>query len=272
MDTVDQTQKISKLAPVQLAFRLLSTLPIAYPKDAKEYLELEGEKCSKYLTIASSIPLVGLVIGVILTLFMVAISMGKLNMNPVLAGLLSLALMLALTRMMHMDALSDVFDASFGAYTPKERIEILKDPHIGVFGLIAIVMALGLYVYSFVEIISYGAVPLIILVMCTSRISASICAYFIIPIESSNLGKTISQKPSAKDFILIFVSLELAIVLSWGYLPLGTLILVLSMTLVVCAFAPQLFARPFEGSNGDVMGASIVASELFMLLLITLLM
>jgi adenosylcobinamide-GDP ribazoletransferase len=51
------------------------------------------------------------------------------------AAFLLLAAWVGLTGALHLDGFCDLCDGLFGGHTPEERLQILKDPHLGSFGL-----------------------------------------------------------------------------------------------------------------------------------------
>ena len=92
-------------------------------------------------TICNFFPVVGLILGLILVL------VNFLLLAFASAGLLSVILVTLLafmTRGLHLDGLGDTFDG-LGAGGERERVlSVMDDSHIGVFGLIAIVLVLFL--------------------------------------------------------------------------------------------------------------------------------
>ena len=79
-------------------------------------------------------PFVGLLLGLVL----VGVEAGSARIFPVYltAGILLVVMVLA-TRGLHLDGLMDVCDGLFGGYTKERRLEIMKDPHVGAFGVVA---------------------------------------------------------------------------------------------------------------------------------------
>ena len=59
-----------------------------------------------------------------------------------LAGILSLAAWVALTGGLHLDGLADCCDGLLAVATPARRLEIMKDPRLGAFGVIGLVLVL----------------------------------------------------------------------------------------------------------------------------------
>ncbi|HHC07460.1 MAG TPA: adenosylcobinamide-GDP ribazoletransferase [Actinobacteria bacterium] len=63
---------------------------------------------------------------------------------PLVAGLLAVAVDLAITGALHLDGLADTVDGLAGGGDPERRLEIMQDPAVGTFGAAAVVLALGL--------------------------------------------------------------------------------------------------------------------------------
>ena len=82
-------------------------------------------------------PLVGLVLGGILAV--VDLLLRWLQVGSLLTSVLLVVLLLALTGGLHADGLMDTCDAVFGHATPERRLEIMRDPHTGAFGVIGLV-------------------------------------------------------------------------------------------------------------------------------------
>ena len=61
--------------------------------------------------------------------------------EPLTAAFL-VAVMIVVTRGLHLDGLMDVFDGVFGGFTPERRLEIMRDSRVGAFGVIGAVAVL----------------------------------------------------------------------------------------------------------------------------------
>ena len=66
----------------------------------------------------------------------------RLAMPDLPAAALALAAGVVLTGALHLDGLADTFDGLLGGDTPKRRLEIMKDPSIGVYGVAGVVLVL----------------------------------------------------------------------------------------------------------------------------------
>lgn len=91
--------------------------------------------------LATAAPLAGLTIGVIpaVTLFFLA---WLIPSSPIFAAAIALAAWVIVTGAMAEDGLADAADGLFGADNRERRLEILKDPRHGTYGVLALVLSL----------------------------------------------------------------------------------------------------------------------------------
>jgi adenosylcobinamide-GDP ribazoletransferase len=85
-------------------------------------------------------PAVGVLLGAALG-GLTALLAGTALGGPVAAFLVLLA-WVGLTGALHLDGLCDLCDGLFGGRTPEDRLRVLKDPHLGTFGLAGGVLVL----------------------------------------------------------------------------------------------------------------------------------
>jgi adenosylcobinamide-GDP ribazoletransferase len=115
---------------LRAAFGLLTILPFHLPDDWRA--GDSGRAAVWY-------PWVGLVIGALVWLTL----QGALIIFPPLpAGALALAAWAALTGGLHLDGLADCCDGLFVTAARERRLEIMKDPQTGAFGVIGLILIL----------------------------------------------------------------------------------------------------------------------------------
>jgi len=90
-------------------------------------------------------PWLGLVIGALAALAFYGLS---LAFQPLLAAALAAALWVALTGGLHLDGLADCCDGLFHPSNPQRRLEIMKDPRLGSFGGLGLVLAVVLKIIA----------------------------------------------------------------------------------------------------------------------------
>src|SRR6476659_6032861 len=88
------------------------------------------------------LPLVGLLIGLVLGL--VDLGLSWLGVTPLLASTVIVVLLLVISGALHADGVMDAYDAVFGHATPERRLESMRDPRTGAFGVAGLVSVIAL--------------------------------------------------------------------------------------------------------------------------------
>jgi adenosylcobinamide-GDP ribazoletransferase len=193
--------------------------------------------------------------------------------KPLVAAFLVLSAWVLFTGALHLDGFCDFCDGLFGGRTPEDRLRIMKDPHVGTFGVVgAIVSLLGKWV---------------LLVTLSERrgdllpwiVAASVCVARCLVLVMAGAGRyarpegtgrmLIAARPvEAAAFGLVGGAASLAL-LSWAGI-LTALAPFLASLLVVLALTRMALQR-VGGLTGDCLGAAIEAAELAFLLAAVLL-
>ncbi|MBB6018205.1 adenosylcobinamide-GDP ribazoletransferase [Deinococcus radiopugnans] len=122
-------EKSPQLRAGHLALTFLTTLPLPHIHEVRDG---DFARASAYY------PLAGYAVGGLVSLLL---WLGLPLPGGVVAAL-AVGAWLGLTGMLHFDGLVDSADALFAVKTPAQRLEILRDVHVGAFGLAAGVLAL----------------------------------------------------------------------------------------------------------------------------------
>ncbi len=193
-------------------------------------------------------PLVGSVVGIVgasvFMLFMLVFSQGV----SVTAALIS---MLAVTGALHEDGVSDFFDGFGGAYTRERILEIMKDSHVGAYGVISLVLLL-LAKFSLLTSITPEKVPLVLIAAHTSSRFVAVAL-----MKSSSYARTENSKSAHSRRSLSRTTVVTAFV--FGVLPL-VFIPPLVSAVAAIVYAIILFAlkhyveKKIGGFTGDVLG------------------
>src|SRR5260370_31329592 len=88
------------------------------------------------------LPVVGLVLGAILA--GVDWGLRALMFDPLVVSTSVVVLLLVLSGALHADGLMDTCDAVFGHASPERRLEIMRDPRVGAFGVVGLVCVVAL--------------------------------------------------------------------------------------------------------------------------------
>lgn len=202
-------------------------------------------------------PLVGLIIGALLVLPLLA-----LDARPWLAAVLALLVWVWVTGALHIDGLGDVADALGAAHRSPERfLEVLKDPHIGVFGAVAIILQLLLKLVLLAEVMATAHPPWAIVLIPAWARWGTLWWSRQLPSLHPGMGERFSWTPGVAAIggwalALGALSLWLAPVL----------LLALPLTLLITAY----WRRRLGGISGDCLGASTEVTETALLLALVL--
>src|SRR5512133_2407400 len=115
---------------LRIAFGLMTTLPFRLPDD---WSAGDSGRAAVWY------PFVGLVIG---GLTWLAWKGAMLLFPPLAAGVIALAVWVALTGGLHLDGLAACCDGLLASVSAERRLEIMKDPHVGAFGVIGLILVL----------------------------------------------------------------------------------------------------------------------------------
>lgn len=201
-------------------------------------------------------PVVGLLIGALLLTFHVLLVQ---VFSPLLASALTITVWAALTGGLHLDGLADCCDGLLAAVTPERRLEIMKDPRVGAFGAMGLVLFLLLKVTALASITNPTAA--LLLAPTVARWTLLLVARHPMA-RPGGLGDEFGKNLALNTIpITGLVPLAMLILFAgWqSILAIGTAILT---TFVLIHFAQKRLG----GVTGDLFGLVVEMSELVVLL------
>ncbi len=161
-----------------------------------------------------------------------------------------------LSRGLHLDGVADLCDGFGGSFETQRRLEIMKDSHIGAFGVVALIMVLLLKVAGLQALVG-GPEDLLVIVMvpATARFAMLIAAFKACYPRQDGTGHFVVGKVTL--FRLLGAGFFLAPLVLLGWPGLG---------LLLACLLPPLWLRmkaqkALGGVTGDVLGAAIEWSE-----------
>ena len=229
------------------AFNLMTTLPLPASKD---WQTGDSGRASVWY------PFVGLVIGGLTLLGW----MGATRIFPApVAGILTLVVWVTLTGGLHLDGLADCCDGLLASTTVERRLEIMKDPRLGAFGGIGLVLTLLLkaaILSSLTPETSFGII-----------LAASLARWCILPAGLLPLARPSGMGADFKaGFRPWFIAVGAIIPISLSII-LGTRGLVsLAAGLIAAALVLRLAKSRINGVTGDVFGMTVEVVEVVSLL------
>ena len=221
-------------------------------------------------------PLTGLLTGALMTaVYLLAV---YLNLHAIIAVLLAFVSRLLLTGALHEDGLADFLDGFGGGRSREQALTIMKDSHIGSYGVLGLILYVLLWVSSvFMLMQQFKGYEFIIFLTCD--VWSKWCASQITNIlpytrkEEDSKIKSTYDKMSPVRFIFGVI---------FGVLPFAYYIILklykssdfLPMIILTGAIAPIItmlllslyMKRRIQGYTGDCCGATFLLCELSYLL------
>jgi adenosylcobinamide-GDP ribazoletransferase len=155
---------------LRIAFGLLTTFPIKLPEDWS--VGDSGRAAVWY-------SFIGLIIGGITWL---AWKVAMLVLPTSVAGVIVLIVWIVLTGGLHLDGLADCCDGLLASATPERRLEIMKDPRLGAFGVIGLTLILLLKAVMLGTLTSSTSLGIVL--------AASLSRWLILPVALFPLART----------------------------------------------------------------------------------
>jgi adenosylcobinamide-GDP ribazoletransferase len=229
------------------AFNLMTTIPLPTSKD---WQTGDSGRASVWY------PFVGLVIGGLTWLTW----MGATRLfPPLVAGILTLIVWVALTGGLHLDGLADCCDGLLASTTVERRLEIMKDPRLGTFGGIGLVLTLLLKAAVLSSLTPQSALGILL--------AASLARWCILPAGLLPLARPSGMGADFKaGFRPWFIAASAIIPLTLSII-LGTRgIISLFLGLLAAALVLRLAKSRINGVTGDVFGMTVEVVEVVLLL------
>ncbi len=203
-------------------------------------------------------PVVGALIGFVIAL----VYAGAVNLWPPFpAAVLAIAVGLLMTGAFHEDGLADTVDA-FGAGRGREQtLQILKDPTLGTFGVLALIVSFLLRAGAIATFTTSLALVALPGAHALSRAVPVALLGWVKP-AGEGLGASYGEsvtRPQTVVGVLAGIGLAILLLGEWSPIPVAT-----------CAVVGLVFARlsvtKAGGITGDVLGATQQVSEVAILL------
>ena len=199
-------------------------------------------------------PLVGSFIGLLVAI--TAWFVGGRYGWPIGAGVLGIVVSSLVTRGIHLDGLADAFD-SLGGQTVGRRLEIMKDPRIGSFGVIALISVISLKIAAITRLAGAGNYAFIVVPFIISRIM-QVHLIVTLPYARAEGGTGVRFVDGATMYHFI-VAYMVGLMLCHAAGGIISVLIGIAACLC-CSILASWMRRMFGGITGDLIG---MGSELF---------
>jgi adenosylcobinamide-GDP ribazoletransferase len=207
-------------------------------------------------------PIVGLFLGLVLIGLNTLLSI--LGVSSSVSNIILVVVLIVLTGGMHLDGLADTADAFLSGKAKEEMLKIMRDSHIGVMGVLALISVILLKI-GLLSSVSPALKPPALMLMCVlSRWSVVLIMYLFPYARQDGKAKLFIQGMNLKVLIL---SAIVVIICSYFIWFIGGLVVLLIVAL--CAYLIGKAANcKIGGVTGDTLGATIELMEITVLLTI----
>lgn len=203
-------------------------------------------------------PLVGLLLAGFAVL--PAMLVYELTDNTLIFAVVAMAGMVLLTGCMHEDGMADCADGFGGGFERARKLEIMRDSHIGTYGVVALILCFGLRLTLLSAAGNAGqAVALFLILAVTSRAAMPVVMHILPPARDDGLGKGAGRPQLLAVGAGLAIAAMLSFVLTGGVATLAVLCGVMLAVGLVAAVAKWQIG----GQTGDVLGATQLTTELF---------
>lgn len=186
----------------------------------------------------------------------------KCQLEHIVFTLIAIAIPLLVTGGFHVDGLMDTIDALSSYQDKEKRLEILKDPHIGAFSIIGLIIY-GLILVSAIYLMDEKGFLAWCFMFFEARVISGICAIRYKKAKNTGLLNTESQTASEKVVVVAlaiqFVAVAIVATLKLQYYWNVALVTLLAVVL----YYRVMSYKKFGGVTGDLAGWFVCTSELY---------
>lgn len=228
---------------VRAAIAFLTIIPVATAEGAS------GERLGR-----AYFPAIGALIGLLAG---ICFGLAAAVTTPLIAAVAATSLLAVLTGALHLDGVADAADGLFGGSDIARRLEVMRDPRVGSFGLVAVVLVLVGDIAALASMSPPRAIVALVIAGAISRWALLLVIATLPYVRQAGLG--LAAGGSHRPFDLVLGSAITAIVclLDWRRAVAGALVAVL------IALGVRAIARwRIGGATGDVYGATAELTQL----------
>ena len=215
-------------------------------------------------------PIAGLVISA--PAIIVMMLLGLLDVPSQVIAAVVISIQLVVTGALHEDGLADCADGFGGGRNLEDKLAIMKDSHVGAFGVSASIMALVLrfvLLSSFLDISILAAILALLSAQLLSRAVQVAFWQSLPPARPDGLAGTLGQPDGAAIQWALAIGIIGAITLTFFAFPAISVFLSMAMTILAVIAFHLLCKKQINGQTGDTIGAIQIITEIAFLIGLT---
>ncbi|MEP3599080.1 MAG: adenosylcobinamide-GDP ribazoletransferase [Stappiaceae bacterium] len=183
---------------------------------------------------------------------------------PTALAVIVAATLSATTGGLHEDGLADCADGFFGSHSQTRRLEIMKDSHVGTFGVLVVVFVLILRITLLAAILgAYGIWACIFALPAMAAAGRAAALWPWLLLSPARPGGLAERYGAPGKSIVLQANLSVLIICLplFGFYSLAQITLALACCLIASLCVGQLAHFKIGGHTGDVIGASEQMAE-----------
>jgi len=236
-----------------LAWQFLTILPW-WKSDREVTPRLLGQSMAFY-------PAIGLLLGLILWVTHRVISPA---FPRALADGLIITLLVILTGALHLDGLADTLDGLAAGKTPEERLRIMRDHRVGTFGVVGLILILGLKCLALNSLPNAVSGKALVVALILSRWSMVQLTYRApYARQEGGLGLPFKENLRKREMVIAMIT---SLAFSFFFFRFWGAMLWLGVGIFTLLFQ-AFFGKKIGGITGDILGAVNETSEVLALIL-----
>ena len=208
-------------------------------------------------------PIIGCMIGIIMATS-IYVFYEILYLPSLIVAILAIGLSYGLTGALHEDGFADSCDGLWGGDTPEKRLNIMRDSHIGVYGVIGIIITSLLKITLLHHLITildfFNLIMYLAYITMVARCYILLFIFILPQASSSGLAASLMKNLSPLYCIFpIFFVVIFSIIIGYNS------IILLSITMIITCIWAVIAFKKIKGYSGDILGALVVLNEITLL-------
>ena len=208
----------------------------------------------------ATFPLVGFVVGT--AWWGAAVFLIFINPPLMIASAILTVVPFFVAGFIHLDGFMDTSDAHLSYRELEDRLRILKDPAVGAFAVVMLVLLFLLQFAAVFSILEGGRFFALLISICvTSRCLSAFSIFTLRHMPESNYAKMLGQNTGIRGklvVIAIFIGIVVFSFVYAGFIGMGAILAVL----LGYGISMRVVYNSFKGISGDLLGYSLVIGEL----------
>lgn len=215
-------------------------------------------------TMYSLMPLLSLLTGSVATIILFMNDYYFHFSNLLMAIILCIS-MLIVTGGIHMDGFIDTSDAFFSYQDTKKRLTILEDPHVGAFGVLAVVSMLIIKIGFLYEALE-RSVPLYFFFVLPFIARLAMLYYFATMTSARETGLAFyfEERTNKRTVLMMLFVYIIFLCLCAAYWQAGLIMMFIIVMMVYVTYYRHWSMKNFTGMTGDLLGALYEGGELIL--------